>query len=163
VTSPIDLRFEYRDSAGVHAVKTFHLEPSSYVVTVQAKVTEGDRALTPEIVWGPGIGEYGESSSFAKKAEGVVFENGKPIRIAHKDIGKQPVREGDFRYVGVDDNYFLTAALQPGPSKVSFQPGHDSAAARTPRRRANWCPTRLRRSGATSRSDFSSARKTSTC
>ena len=122
VTSPIDLRFEYRDSGGVHAVKTFHLEPASYVVTVQAKVTEGDRALTPEIVWGPGIGEYGESSSFAKKAEGVVFENGKPIRIAHKDIGKQPVREGDFRYVGVDDNYFLTAALQPGPSKVSFHP-----------------------------------------
>jgi YidC/Oxa1 family membrane protein insertase len=122
VTSPVDLSFEYRDSAGVHAVKTFHLEPSTYVVTVDAKVTEGDRALTPAIVWGPGIGEYGESSTFAKKAEGVVFENGKPVRIAQADIAKQPVREGDFRYVGVDDNYFLTAALQPGLSKITFHP-----------------------------------------
>ena len=120
VTSPVDLRFEYRDSADVHAVKTFHLEPSSYVVTVETMLTEGDRALTPTIVWGPGIGEYGESSSFAKKAEGIVFETGKAVRIAQKDVGKQPLREGDFRYVGVDDNYFLTAALQPGPSKVTF-------------------------------------------
>jgi YidC/Oxa1 family membrane protein insertase len=122
VTTPVDLRFEYRDSAGVHALKTFHLDPASYVVTVQMTITEGDRALAPAIVWGPGIGEYGESSSFAKKAEGIVFENGKAVRIPQKDIGKQPVRDGDFAYAGVDDNYFLTAALRPGPSKVTFHP-----------------------------------------
>src|SRR5713226_3619438 len=29
--APIDLRFEYRDSAGVHAVKVFHLDPTSYI------------------------------------------------------------------------------------------------------------------------------------
>src|SRR5882672_1990651 len=29
--SPVDLRFEYRDSAGIHAIKEFHLEPASYI------------------------------------------------------------------------------------------------------------------------------------
>jgi YidC/Oxa1 family membrane protein insertase len=119
-TSPVDLRFEYRDSAGVHAVKTFHFDPVSYVVTANATLTEGDRALTPVIVWGPAIGDVGEQSSYVKKAEGILFENGKATRIPPADVAKQPVREGDFRYAGVDDNYFLTAALQPGPSKVTF-------------------------------------------
>src|SRR6185436_3801202 len=30
-SSPVDLKFEYRDSAGLHAVKEFHLDPSSYI------------------------------------------------------------------------------------------------------------------------------------
>jgi YidC/Oxa1 family membrane protein insertase len=119
-TSPVDLRFEYRDSAGVHAVKTFHFDPGSYMVTANAMITEGDRAIAPAIVWGPAIGDVGEQSSYVKKAEGVLFENGKVIRIPPADVAKQPVREGDFRYAGVDDNYFLTAALRPGPSKVTF-------------------------------------------
>ncbi len=121
-SSPVDLRFEYRDSAGVHALKTFHLDPASYIITFQATVSEGDRALSPAIVWGPGIGDTPEQSRMVKNAEGLLFENAKVARIPAKDIAKQPVREGDFRYAGVDDNYFLTAALDPGPSKVTFQP-----------------------------------------
>jgi YidC/Oxa1 family membrane protein insertase len=38
-----------------------------------------------------------------------------------KDFAAQPTYEGDFRYAGVDDNYFMTVALFPGPSKVTFQ------------------------------------------
>jgi YidC/Oxa1 family membrane protein insertase len=73
-------------------------------------------------VWGPAIGDAGEQSRYVQKAEGILFENGKVVRVQSADIAKQPVREGDFRYVGVDDNYFLTAALEPGPSKVTFHP-----------------------------------------
>jgi YidC/Oxa1 family membrane protein insertase len=56
-----------------------------------------------------------------KNAEGLLFENGKVVRILAKDVIKQPTHEGTFAYAGVDDNYFLVAALQPGPSKVAFQ------------------------------------------
>jgi YidC/Oxa1 family membrane protein insertase len=120
--SPVDLRFEYRDSAGVHAVKTFHFDPASYIVTAQATVAEGDRAITPAIVWGPAIGNSGDQSSYVQKPQGILFENSEVVRIPPADIAEQPVREGDFSYAGVDDNYFLTAALRPGPSKVTFQP-----------------------------------------
>jgi YidC/Oxa1 family membrane protein insertase len=119
--SPVDVRFEYRDSAGLHAVKEFHLDPTSYIVGFHGAVTDGDRALAPTIVWGPAVGDTPEQSRMVKNAEGILFENGKVIRIPAKDIAKQPVHEGDFRYAGVDDNYFLIAALQPGPSKVTFQ------------------------------------------
>jgi YidC/Oxa1 family membrane protein insertase len=119
---PIDLRFEYRDSAGVGAVKMFHLDPRSYVLTFRASITEGDRAIAPAIVWGPAIGDVGEVNRYTKKAEAVLFQDGKVVRLAPKDIAAKPTYEGDFKYGGVDDNYFMTAALYPGPSKFTFQP-----------------------------------------
>src|SRR5712691_10367447 len=121
-SSPIDLRFEYRDSAGLHAVKEFHLDSASYIITFRATITEGDRPLTPTIVWGPAVGDTGEQSRYVKKAEGIAFENGKVVRVAPKDIAQQPVRDGDVRYAGVDDNYFMTVALEPGSCKIVFQP-----------------------------------------
>jgi YidC/Oxa1 family membrane protein insertase len=120
--APVDLRFEYRDSAGVHAVKAFHLDPSSYILTVSVSVTEGDRAASPSIVWGPAIGDVGEVSRYTKKPEGILFQDGKVVRLQTKDIAKQSVYDGSFGYAGVDDNYFMTAALDPGASRVSFQP-----------------------------------------
>ena len=121
-SSPVDLRFEYRDSAGLHAVKAFHLEPSAFVIAVDVAVTEGERGLKPAIVWGPALGDVAEVSRYTTKAAGIVFQNGKVARLDASAIAKQPVYEGDFKYAGVDDNYFMTAALQPGEAKVTFQP-----------------------------------------
>jgi len=121
ISAPVDLRFEYRDSGGVQAVKTFHLDPASYIVSYTGTVKQGDRELSPAIVWGPAIGDMGVQQTYVKKSEALLFENGKVVRVAPSDIAKQPERDGDMGYVGVDDNYFLIAALQPGPSKVTFQ------------------------------------------
>jgi YidC/Oxa1 family membrane protein insertase len=65
-SAPVDLRFEYRDSAGVHAVKEFHLQPSSYLVGFRSTVAEGDRPLQPAVLWGPAIGDVGEPSGSLK-------------------------------------------------------------------------------------------------
>src|SRR6185295_7342721 len=64
VASPVDLRFEYRDSAGVHAVKSFHFEPTSYIVAAHTTLMEGDRAISPAILWGPAVGDAGEQSRY---------------------------------------------------------------------------------------------------
>ncbi len=119
---PIDLRFEYRDSAGIHAVKEFHLDPSSYIFTFRATITDNGKALSPSIVWGPAIGDVGEVSRYTTKSEGILLQDGKVVRLAAKDITKQPAYDGTYEYAGVDDNYFLTAALGPGAVKVAFQP-----------------------------------------
>ena len=68
ITSPVDLRFEYRDAAGVQAVKEFHLDPDAYIVVVRADVKSGDRAVTPAIVWGPAVGDISEASRYTQKA-----------------------------------------------------------------------------------------------
>jgi YidC/Oxa1 family membrane protein insertase len=121
-SSPADIRFEYQDAAGLRAVKVFHLNPSSYMMTARASVTASGRTLSPAIVWGPAVGDVTEVSRYTKKAEGLIFQGGKAVRLAPKDIAKQSTYDGDFKYAGVDDNYFMTAALYPGPGRVSFQP-----------------------------------------
>jgi YidC/Oxa1 family membrane protein insertase len=85
-------------------------------------VTENDKALTPSIVWGPAIGDITEISRGVKKAEGILFQDGKVVRLAPKDIAKQSAYDGEFHYAGVDDNYFMVAALAPKSIKVSFAP-----------------------------------------
>jgi YidC/Oxa1 family membrane protein insertase len=122
ITSPVDLRFEYRDAAGVHSVKTFHFLPDSYTVTVRADVNWGSRAESPAIVWGPAVGDIAEISRYTQKAEGILFQAGKVQRLAPKDIAKQPEHSGDFLFAGVDDNYFMTVALSATQSKVAFLP-----------------------------------------
>lgn len=122
ISSPIDLRFEYRDEAGVQAVKEFHLDPDAYIVAVRADVKSGDQALTPAIVWGPAVGDISETSRYTQKAEGLIYQNDKAQRLATKDLLKQSEYDGDFRYAGVDDNYFMTVVLAPGASKVRYLP-----------------------------------------
>src|SRR5581483_3246115 len=96
ITSPLDVRFEYRDAAGIQAVKTFHFVPDSYVVTLRADVAAGSRAITPTIVWGPAIGDIAEVSRYTQRAEGLLFQAGKVQRLATKDLAKQPTYDGDF-------------------------------------------------------------------
>lgn len=119
--TPIDLRFEYRDSAGLHALKEFHIDPSSYVVSFRSIVVVGERPLPAAVVWGPAVGDKLESSRLIQVAEAVLLDNGSTTRLTPKDIATQPVHEGNFRLAGVDDNYFMTAAIDPGPSKITFQ------------------------------------------
>lgn len=123
ISSPVDLRFEYRDDSGLHAIKQFHLEPTSYVLTFRPTITKADDGPTPTIAWGPAVGgDTGEVSSYSQKAEALFFQNEKVQRLAASDLLKQPVFEGDFKFVGVDDNYFMTVALFTGPARVTYQP-----------------------------------------
>jgi YidC/Oxa1 family membrane protein insertase len=121
-TTATDLKFEYRNSAGIRATKEFHLEPASYIIGFRASAASNDKALNPTVQWGPALGDVtGETSRYIKKAEGITFSGGKVQRYDPKAIAKQPTYTGDFAYAGVDDHYFMTVALSPGQSTVSYQ------------------------------------------
>jgi len=120
--SPAELRFEYRDAAGVHVIKDFRLEPTSYVLTFRSSVMAGDRTLPAAVVWGPALGDHIAASSLVQGAQGLLYQNGSPVRLTADDVAEQPAHEGDFRYAGVDDNYFMTVALDPGPARITYQP-----------------------------------------
>jgi YidC/Oxa1 family membrane protein insertase len=122
VDAPVDLRFEYRDSAGVHAVKEFHLEPASYIFTFHGSVSENGKAVPLTVMWGPAVGDLTELSRYIKKAEGLLFQDSKVVRLASKDIAKQSSYDNQFHYAGVDDNYFMVVSLSPDPLKISFTP-----------------------------------------
>ena len=43
-------------------------------------------------------------------------------RITAANLREQPAQEGAFRFVGIDDHYFLSIAMQPGNAKVTYTP-----------------------------------------
>ncbi len=121
ISAPVTLRFEYRDSAGVTAIKQFQLLPDAYILTVQTTVSQGERAVVPAIEWGPAVGDTSEPSRYVQKPEALLFQGGKVQRLSAKDLAKQSSYDGEFEYAGVDDNYFMTAALFTGPSTIAYR------------------------------------------
>jgi YidC/Oxa1 family membrane protein insertase len=109
--------FEYQDSSGLHATKEFTLEPASYVIAFRAAVSQGDRALSPAIVWGPALGDLDSGSGrYAVKPRGLLSLDNSVRRLSASDVTKQAGYDGSFQYAGVDDHYFMTTALGPGES-----------------------------------------------
>ena len=121
VTSSVDLKFEYRDSAGLAVTKSFQLEPTKYVLTFRGSVTKDSKPLQSAIQWGPAVGDAATSNSFAQKPQGLLADGSRIQRLATKDIAKQSSYDGDFKYAGVDDNYFMTVALGSGSANVAYQ------------------------------------------
>ena len=121
VTSSVDLKFEYRDSAGLAVTKSFQLEPTKYVLTFRGSVTKDSKPLQSAIEWGPAVGDAATSNSFAQKPQGLLADGSRIQRLATKDIAKQSSYDGDFKYAGVDDNYFMTVALGSGSANVAYQ------------------------------------------
>jgi YidC/Oxa1 family membrane protein insertase len=119
-SSPVNVTFEYRDSAGLHAVKTFTLDPGTYTVSLNAAVTQGGQVIRPGIVWGPGLGDSdSQSGRYAVKPGALYSSAGKVTRLAVKTATNF---DQEFEYVGIDDHYFTAIALKPGRVKVTYQP-----------------------------------------
>jgi len=121
------LVFEFEDASGLHARKEFRFEPRDYIVNFSAAVTNGGTAMNPSVAWGPGLGDIGATSSGGSFFTGnyvqppqAIFHDGKVTRIAAAKLGDQPVHEGQFRFVGIDDHYFLAAAVNPGKARAEF-------------------------------------------
>jgi YidC/Oxa1 family membrane protein insertase len=115
--------FEYRDSSGLRAVKQFRVQPSSYLVDLRATVTANDRPVAFSVEWGAALGDSdSQTGRYAVKPEALLSGSGKVQRLAANTLAKQPTYEDNFKYVGVDDHYFMAAALDTGRARVTYQP-----------------------------------------
>jgi YidC/Oxa1 family membrane protein insertase len=122
--------FEFEDATGVRARKALTFEPKTFVVALSADVRNGDMTLNPTVEWGAGLGDLGAVSSggsyFTGNAvqppQAVFHRDGDVERLRGKDIGEQPLHDGQFRFAGVDDHYFLAALVNPGQARLEFRP-----------------------------------------
>jgi YidC/Oxa1 family membrane protein insertase len=122
--------FEYEDSTGLRVTKSFTFEPSGYVMTFSATATEAGRTLNPAIAWGPGLGDEaaatGGGSFFTgnrtQPPEAFYYLDGDIERERAGGLGSTPTYDGDFRYAGIDDHYFVAAALDVGRARLEFHP-----------------------------------------
>jgi YidC/Oxa1 family membrane protein insertase len=124
------LVFEFQDSAGLRVRKEFSFTPSNYIVSFAATATDGQRTLTPAIAWGPGLGDAGAvaaggsffTGNYTQPAEAIFHRDGSVERLTADKFPAQGTQEGQFRFAGVDDHYFIVAAVEPGQAHLEFRP-----------------------------------------
>ncbi len=122
--------FEFADAAGLRVRKDFRFDPKNYVVVFSADAKNGDAALNPAIAWGPGLGDAGAKAgggsfftgNYVQPPQAIYELDGDVERISASKVADKPVHEGDFRFAGVDDHYFLAAAVMPGKARLEYKP-----------------------------------------
>ena len=117
--------FDYEDANGLRLRKTFLFNPSisPYVVTVSVEAHQGQQTLKPILRWGPALGGVERSSGgisykegprgilYGRVLEAGIFQETDMTRPDRSDIDEQSTYEGQMLYAGVDNHYFLAAAL----------------------------------------------------
>jgi hypothetical protein len=73
-------------------------------------------------MWGAGLGDAGTASRYLQKTQGILFRSGKVERLVPKTLLGAPVQEAQFRYVGIDDQYFISAVLPQPSARALYQP-----------------------------------------
>ena len=80
-------------------------------------MTSGVEVASLALKMGSGLGTAvrARRASTSRKPAGILFRAGSVERHDAKAIVTQPTYEGDVRWGGVDDHYFMSAALFAGP------------------------------------------------
>jgi YidC/Oxa1 family membrane protein insertase len=116
------LSFEYRDASGVSARKTFYFQPEgrAYVLKIEAAVDVNGASKPVTLASGPGLGRgYQPDGSRRVPMRAVQFTGGKVQHLTASSLQKQSHYEGEIRFAGIEDQYFLDAAL-PGSEKIAI-------------------------------------------
>jgi YidC/Oxa1 family membrane protein insertase len=126
-TAPATLTFEYQAAGGLSARKEFTFSPDApYVIALSATVTQGGREIVPIVNGGPGIGSGLVVSSMATydpPPQPVFYRDGDVYRIGRSDIPQYANVDGRFGFAGVDDHYFLAAAIAGGQQlRLEYRP-----------------------------------------
>jgi YidC/Oxa1 family membrane protein insertase len=129
-TQARSVEFAYQEAGGLSVKKILRFEPSQHVVTLTADVRSGSSSLNPTVLWGPGLGDQGASAgggsfltgSAVQPPQAILHRNGKVERHAPDALISQPAYDGDFRFAGVNDHYFIATVVNGGQAKAEFVP-----------------------------------------
>jgi len=112
--APGTLTFQYRDGNGINARKTFNFQPSGnpYVVNVEVSVDHGGAPKPVTIDFGPAIGlGYDPGGATRWPEQALQHIDGSVTRLKAADVTAQPGYQGAVRFAGVEEHYFVAAAL----------------------------------------------------
>jgi YidC/Oxa1 family membrane protein insertase len=124
------VEFAYQDAGGLSVKKTLRFMPSQHLVKLSADVRSGSSSLNPTVLWGPGLGDQGASAgggsfltgSVVQPPQAIVHRAGEVERHAPDALLTQPVYEADFRFVGINDHYFIATIVNGGQARTEFVP-----------------------------------------
>lgn len=125
-TTTGELTFEYRDASGLTARKVFTFRPEHpYIIELSATVSKGGSAMNPVIRWGPmlGTGMVSSGLTYSPSPQPIFYRDRDVTRVSFGDIAEYRSVEGQLGFVGVDDHYFLSAAVPKSqPTRVQYEP-----------------------------------------
>jgi YidC/Oxa1 family membrane protein insertase len=123
------IRFDYSDPSGLRATKifTFQRDNQPFLVGFSAQVLSNGQPQNFVIHSGPGIGDIVRAQpsggflfgSYYQPPAGITFAD-EIARYTAESFAEQRVFEQKFRYAGVDDHYFLGAALLDRQTRVEY-------------------------------------------
>lgn len=124
------VEFAYQDAGGLSVKKILRFEPSRNLVALTADVHFGSTSLNPTVLWGPGLGDQGASAgggsfltgSAVQPPQAILHRAGKVERHAPDALLTQPGYDGDFRFAGINDHYFIATAVTTGQARSEFVP-----------------------------------------
>jgi YidC/Oxa1 family membrane protein insertase len=127
-TTPIV--FEFQDENGLAARKEFRFDPKGYTLTATITASRNGAPLNPAIQWGPGLGDQGASSGGGSFFTGnavappraLIHRAGEVERFAPEDAIETPVQQGPFKFVGVDDHYFVSFVVSDLNGAAELKP-----------------------------------------
>lgn len=120
------LVFEYRDEGGLHATKTFTIQKDRqpYLLGFDAVVTDNAKPVSLVVHGGVGIGDLTRGGgggflfgTYSQPPQGIFYKDEDVTRLPPGTIRTEATHSGTFRYVGMDDHYFL-GVLLPGNQPV---------------------------------------------
>ncbi len=128
-TTPATLVFKYQDTTGLEVRKEYRFTPDSYSVELVVQVTQNGLPMNVALELGPGlsdsgslVGEGGLFSGMISQAPQAIFPTGDDVeRVGASNINETPTHEAAFRFVGIDDHYFVSAVIEPGISQVDYK------------------------------------------
>ena len=123
------LQFDYTDGAGLRATKvfTFERDGQAFLLGFSAQILRNGQAQNFTIHSGPGIGDIDRAQpsggmmfgSYYQAPEAITY--GEDVnRVTTATLAEQRVYDGNLRYAGVDDHYFLGAALLGRQTRVEY-------------------------------------------
>ena len=125
-SAPGTLTFQFQNAAGLTARKTFYFQPEGhvYVVKVEAAIDVNGKSLPVRISSGPMIGPgHSSDGASAQPPRAVQFRDNRVDRLAASSLITQSKYEGPMKFAGVEDHYFLHAALANNENiHVEYEP-----------------------------------------
>ena len=122
--------FEYSDGL-THAVRTFALEPTGYLVQYSDEVTQVGGAGIPHLVqWRGGFGDMAVQNAAGQQGT-IRYDLGE--NKLHRETAKKAkngpfIADGTFSFAGIDDQYFAAAFLPPPNTTLETTTFQDTVA-----------------------------------
>jgi YidC/Oxa1 family membrane protein insertase len=119
-----EVRFVFSDGASVKAEKAFRFTGGSYALETEIRVWKNDQAVSPSVLWGPGIGNPSAAElkqSFSANKGSAVYTGGKVFRMNERKYKPEQSTYNFVDWAAYEENYFVALfVLPPQKGQAAF-------------------------------------------